>query len=141
MNYELERAGFGIRAIAAVLDTVIVTLPIGIIIYLITNDISLIWPQGLAWNIPYFLYLVILPVCWRGYVIGRKLVKIRVVKRDGTHLTLPDMFMREVVGKFLLGYMTLGLTTVISGIMVLLGNNKRAIHDLLAGTFVENEYY
>lgn len=140
MNNQLPKAGFGIRAIAGILDTLIIILPVGVIIHMLTGKISLNWTQGLAWNIPYLLYLVIFPVYWQGYIVGKKLVNVKVVKIDDTHLTLGDMFIRDVVGKFLLGLITLGLTTIISGIMVFLGNNKRAIHDILAKTYVENEY-
>ena len=106
----------------------------------ITGEISIDWTQGLAFNLTYLFYLTFLPVYWNGYVIGKKIMNIRIVKLDGTDLSLSDMVMREVIGKVLLGYATFGITTVISGMMVLLRHDKRAIHDLLAGTFVENEF-
>lgn len=140
MCSELERAGFGIRILAAIVDSIIIVLPIGMMIYLITGEISIDWTQGLAFNLPYLFYLTFLPVYWNGYVIGKKIMNIRIVKLDGTDLSLSDMVMREVIGKVLLGYATFGITTVISGLMVLLRHDKRAIHDFLAGTFVENEF-
>lgn len=140
MRSELERAGFGIRALAGIVDSIIIVLPIGIMIYLITGEVSINWTQGLAFNLPYLFYLTLLPVYWNGYVIGKKIVNIRVVKLDGTDLNLSDMFIREMIGKVLLSYATFGMTTVISGLMVLLRHDKRAIHDFFAGTFVENEF-
>lgn len=140
MRSELERAGFGIRILAGIVDSIIIILPIGMMIYLITGEISIDWTQGLAFNLPYLFYLTFLPVYWNGYIIGKKIMNIRIVKLDGTDLSLSDMVMREVIGRVLLGYATFGVTTVISGLMVLLRHDKRAIHDLLAGTFVENEF-
>ncbi|MFL2096710.1 RDD family protein [Marinilactibacillus psychrotolerans] len=137
---ELERAGFGIRVLAGIVDSIIIVLPIGMMIYLSTGEILINWTQGLAFNLTYLFYLTFLPVYWNGYVIGKKIMNIRIVKLDGTDLSLSDMVMREVIGKVLLGYATFGITTVISGLMVLLRHDKRAIHDLLAGTFVENEF-
>lgn len=140
MRSELERAGFGIRILAGIVDSIIIILPIGMMIYLITGEISIDWTQGLAFNLPYLFYLTFLPVYWNGYIIGKKIMNIRIVKLDGTDLSLSDMVMREVIGRVLLGYATFGVTTVISGLMVLLRHDKRAIHDFLAGTFVENEF-
>lgn len=140
MRSELERAGFGIRILAGIVDSIIIVLPIGMMVYLITGEISINWTQGLAFNLPYLFYLTLLPVYWNGYVIGKKIMNIRIVKLDGTDLSLSDMVMREVISKVLLGYVTFGVTTVISGLMVLLRHDKRAIHDFLAGTFVENEF-
>lgn len=140
MGFQLERAGFGIRALAGIVDSIIIVLPIGMMIYLITGEISINWTQGLAFNLPYLFYLTFLPVYWNGFVIGKKIMNIRIVKLDGTDLSLPDMFIREIIGKVLLSYATFGVTTLISGLMVLLRHDKRAIHDFLAGTFVENEF-
>lgn len=138
MRFELERAGFGIRAVAGILDWIILILPIGAVIYLITGEISLTWTQGSAWNTLYYIYLMITPVYWNGYIIGKKIVNIKIAKIDGSDLTLSDMFIREFIGIFALGYITLGLTIIISGLMVLLRKDKRALHDHLSGTFVKN---
>jgi uncharacterized RDD family membrane protein YckC len=45
-------------------------------------------------------------------------------------------FLREWVGKFLLPFITFGITTIISIFMVIFRKDKRAIHDFLAGTYV-----
>lgn len=66
-------------------------------------------------------------------------MNIKIEKVNGTKLTLLDMFIREVIGIFLLGVVTFGLSTVIGGLMVLFRRDKRGIHDLLSGTFVKTE--
>lgn len=40
----------------------------------------------------------------------------------------------------MLGFITLGLTRIINGLMVLLRKDKRAIHDFLSGTFAKNSF-
>lgn len=139
MRFAFERAGFVIRAIASLVDWIVVIVPIGIMIYLFTGEASFNWTQGLVWNIVYYFYLVITPVFWKGYVIGKKIMNIKIEKVNGTKLTLLDMFIREVIGIFLLGVVTFGLSTVIGGLMVLFRQDKRGIHDLLSGTFVKAE--
>lgn len=44
------------------------------------------------------------------------------------------MFLREVIGKFLLSYITFGVATIVS--MVIFRKDKRAIHDFIGGTYV-----
>lgn len=139
MKFSFERAGFGIRAIAGIVDWGIVIIPIGILIYMFTGEANLSWTQGLVFTVPYSIYKTVTPVYWSGQLIGKKIVGIKVTKIDGSKLTLYDMFIREIIGIVVLGFLTFGLSTIVSGFMVLLREDKRAIHDLLASTFVKRE--
>ncbi|MYL31475.1 RDD family protein [Halobacillus halophilus] len=139
MGFSLDRAGFGMRLLAGVLDTLIIVIPIGVVVSLYTGTPSLNWTQGFTWNSLYLLYSIILPVIWGGFNIGKRLVNIRIKKTNGKELNLADMFFREFIGKFLIGYVTLGLSTVVSVFMIVFRKDKRAIHDFAAGTFVSNE--
>ncbi|MYL20986.1 RDD family protein [Halobacillus litoralis] len=139
MGFSLDRAGFGMRLLAGVLDTLIIVIPIGVVVSLYTGTPSLNWTQGVTWNSLYLLYSIILPVIWGGFNIGKRLVNIRIKKTNGKELNLADMFFREFIGKFLIGYVTLGLSTVVSVFMIVFRKDKRAIHDFAAGTFVSNE--
>lgn len=139
MRYEFEFAGLGIRIAAGLVDFFILTFPATFLIFLLTGEMTLDWTQGLTWNIVYALYLTILPVIWRGYIVGKRIFKIKVKSMDGKQITLLQMFIRECIGKIMLGYLTFGITSIVSALMVYLRKDKRAIHDLLAGTFVSNE--
>ena len=136
---ELDRAGLLLRVLGGVLDSVIVITPIALIILFVTGDFSLQWTQGLIFTIPYLLYLTIVPTVWKGYVIGKRTVNIRIEKLNGKRLKISDTVVREIIGKFVLGYATFGLTIIASALMVLLRKDKRAIHDFLAGTYVTSE--
>lgn len=139
MKFSFERAGFGIRSVAGIVDWGIVVIPIGILIYMFTGETNFSWTQGLVFTVPYSMYKTVTPVYWNGQLIGKKIVAIKVTKIDGSKLTLYDMFIREIIGIVGLGFLTLGLSTIVSGFMVLLREDKRAIHDLLASTFVERK--
>lgn len=140
MVFESDRSSFGIRVMAFIIDGTLMTLPIALFIFLVNGRFSLDFTQGMIWNLLYVVYSTITPVYWDGYVIGKKIMNIKIVKANGSALTLSDMFLREVVGVFILGYLTAGMSTLISGLMVLFRKDRRAIHDMLAGTFVENTY-
>lgn len=49
------------------------------------------------------------------------------------------MIMREVVGKYIIVLATFGISVLVSGLMVILREDKRAIHDFISGTYVNKE--
>lgn len=134
----MERARFWSRFFALLLDGAIITLPINIIWSLYqgewTNNIT----RGWTWDIIYALYLTIVPVIWSGYVIGKRILNIKIRKVGDQPVGLLQMFVREVVGKFLIGYLTFGISVVVSVFMVIFRKDKCAIHDLIANTYVKN---
>lgn len=71
-------AGFWIRLGAVVLDYLITSVPLAIIFMLATgkdpNESTMI-------SIILTLYAILLPVYWNGYVIGKKICGIRIVKK------------------------------------------------------------
>ncbi|WP_269433529.1 RDD family protein [Bacillus sp. FJAT-29937] len=64
---------------------------------------------------------------------------MKVKRTDEDKLTLKNMFLREVVGKFIVVYFTVGLSSIVSVFMVICRKDKRAVHDLIAGTYVSYE--
>jgi uncharacterized RDD family membrane protein YckC len=136
LNDDFQPAGFGIRLLADFLDFFILVIPISLLMKSVTGEFSYEWTQGLFWNVIYTIYLTITPVVWGGYIIGKRICKIKVTRIDNKKLNLYHMFLREWVGKFLLPFITFGITTIISIFMVIFRKDKRAIHDFLAGTYV-----
>lgn len=49
------------------------------------------------------------------------------------------MIMREVIGKHILVLASFGISVLISGLMVILREDKRGIHDFIGGTYVSKE--
>ncbi|SFP67971.1 RDD family protein [Salibacterium halotolerans] len=128
-----ERAGFGLRLGASILDSLIIGAVFSMMTWLIYGEF-----YREAWNITdlfSLLYLVLVPVFWHGYVIGKRLVGIRIVKDSGEDVTLITMVMREIVA-WLIYVFTIGIGLIVSAFMVGLREDRKAIHDFIAGTYV-----
>ncbi|MBY8913479.1 RDD family protein [Bacillus sp. YC2] len=125
-------AGFWIRLGAVLLDFLIISVPLSIIFMLITgkdpNDSTLI-------SVILTVYSIVLPVYWNGYAIGKKICGIRIVKKDGTQAGFLTMILRVIVGGLIYG-VTFGLAAIVSAFMVGIREDKRSIHDFVAGTYV-----
>ncbi|WP_316569390.1 RDD family protein [Neobacillus sp. YIM B06451] len=138
MNY--SPAGFGLRFFADIIDFLLVALPLGLLIALLSGAA---WDSsGTSWtsNLIYLLYLTVLPLVWNGYVVGKRMMKIRIMRVDDQPLTLKNMILREIVGKFLLSSVTFGISSLVSLFMVIFREDKRAVHDFIGGTYVGYEY-
>lgn len=87
-------AGFWIRLGAALLDYIIVSVPLLLIYWLITgkdpNDSMFI-------SLVVLLYSILLPMFWRGYLIGKRICGIRIVKKDGSQVSLLTIDRKSVV--------------------------------------------
>ncbi|KGP91798.1 membrane protein [Pontibacillus chungwhensis BH030062] len=133
----MERpAGFGVRLLANLIDGIIVGVILSFITFLFYGDF-----YKEDYNITDLLstlYLIIVPVVWKGYVIGKRLMNIRIVKKNGENVTILTMILRVIVAGLLYG-LTIGIAFIVSAIMVAVREDKRAIHDFIAGTYVINE--
>jgi uncharacterized RDD family membrane protein YckC len=127
-----QPAGFGVRFVANIVDWLIINLPLIIIAGLITGDFS---QDNTFVSTVIFLYVLITPVLWKGYVVGKRIAGIRIVKKDGSNVHIGNMLMRTIVSGIVYG-LTLGIGLIVSAFMVGLREDKRAIHDFIAGTYV-----
>lgn len=124
-------AGFWERFFAGILDALIVGLPIAILAYYITgkfDDDVISVPVNLV-------YSLVLPAVWNGYTIGKRMMQIRIAKVNGDKLGFGTMFMRTIVSGLVYA-LTLGIGIIVSAFMVAMREDKRAIHDFIAGTYV-----
>ncbi len=104
-------------------------------------------------------YFVILPYFWEGYTIGKKILKIKVVRKDEDSLTINDLLLRAFLNYGLL-YMLVSLacvyvlkdeaylivTTILSvfqilvlilnGFMIIYRRDKRSLSDIFSKTKV-----
>ncbi len=58
---------------------------------------------------------------------------------DYQDVTFLNMFMKEVVGYYIIGTITFGLLIVVSVFMIMFREDKRPIHDFIGGTYVSYE--
>jgi uncharacterized RDD family membrane protein YckC len=127
----IQPAGFWIRVLASILDTVIVMVPLTLISYLITGG----WEGDIFTSILSLLYYLILPLIWFGYTVGKRMVGIRIAKVNGEKVGFGTMLMRVIVASLVYG-ITLGIGVIVSAFMIGLRNDKRSFHDFIAGTYV-----
>lgn len=138
----MTRAGFGPRAAAYIIDRGIlltglclVRLPFGVA--------SFFGAYGLTAKNFLFDHSFVDVLCWllasayfvlltyfTGSTLGKKVMRLRVEKEDGSPLGLVDAIYRETVGRFLSGILCLGY------LMALADRKKRAFHDYLCDTRV-----
>ncbi|MGM9923621.1 MAG: RDD family protein [Bacillus sp. (in: firmicutes)] len=131
----LDSVGFWKRFAAGILDSFAVGIPLMIILMIINVDEM---QEEMIMSIVQLLYLLILPVVWHGYTVGKKLMDIRIVRVDGKKVGIGTMLLRNVVAS-LVYVMTLGIGYIVSAFMVGLRKDHRAIHDFIAGTYVTSK--
>lgn len=119
------------RLFAGVLDGIIVSAPLAIIFGVITGD----WENEDFSTLFNFLYMVIVPILWYGYTVGKRIMGIRIVRMDGKKLGIGTMLLRYLVAALVYA-ITLGIGFIVSAFMVGIRKDHRSIHDFIAGTYV-----
>lgn len=133
-------AGFGLRLLASIIDFFIISSIVGITFYAIYGNYSIEWTYGFIFKLFYTLYLTVIPILWGGYIIGKRICKIKIKRYiDNENVTIFNMVMREVVGNYLVVLATFGISALVSGLMIIFRKDKRGIHDFIGGTYVKRE--
>lgn len=131
-----QAAGFWIRLGASLLDGLIVGIPLGIMALILTGggDTSNLFTNTIS-----FLYTLLLPIFWNGQTIGKRICGIRI-RRVDDHLgpSLGTMILRDVVTGVVYG-LTFGIGFLVSVCMVIFREDKRSLHDFIAGTEVVHD--
>lgn len=154
---EVQYAGFWIRFLASLLDTIFLALPVGIIVYLLSDgnwfdfsqyqqNIQMAMsgnthaldkqPQtSFTWELFFEVSVLLVTMLfwkrWRGATPGKKFVHIKIVDAK----TLQDIDNKQAITRSL-GYIVSTFAFLIGFIMVAMRKDKRGLHDLLAGTVV-----
>lgn len=136
---DLPKAGFWIRGVASMIDSLllgIVQLIFAAVLGLTTGDLD---PQsgaaiGLLTSIASIVVGIAYAVFFTGYcgqTPGKMLLRIKVIRTSGAEIGYGRAFLREIPGKF--------LSSIILGIgylMVAFDDRKQGLHDRIADTFV-----
>lgn len=155
---EVRYAGFWIRFVASFLDTIFLALPVAILIYLLSDgnwfDIieyqkNLTYamsgnaskalatqPQtSLQWELLFEISVLVVTMIfwrrWRGATPGKKFVHVKIVDAK----TFDDIDNKQAITRSF-GYIVSTMALLIGFIMVAFREDKRGLHDLLAGTVV-----
>lgn len=124
-------AGFWIRFGALIIDSIIF---IPVLFFFKLLGLSTNAASNLS-DLIQFLYNLILPVKWYGYTVGKKAVSIQIIRIDGEPIGFGTTAKRYLLGS-LVYVITLGIGCLVSVFMVAFRQDKRSIHDLIAGTQV-----
>ncbi|PKR85038.1 RDD family protein [Heyndrickxia camelliae] len=123
-------AGFWRRFGALILDGIVFMI-IGFLFIGIDNKDTRDSINGVV----QLIYQTALPIIWFGYTLGKRALGIRIVKKDGGTPTIGTMLLRNIVGGIVYG-ITFGIALIVSIFMVAIREDKRSIHDFIAGTYV-----
>ncbi|WP_058302153.1 RDD family protein [Gorillibacterium timonense] len=127
------KAGFWIRLGAMLLDAIIIGIPLSILSSVMTGGYS---SDEYLTDLLSFLYSLLVPIMWDGYTIGKRICGIKIRKVfDHSSPGFGTMLLRNVIGGIIYG-LTFGIAVIISAFMVGLREDKRSIHDFIAGTEV-----
>lgn len=155
---EINYAGFWVRFTASFLDTLFLALPVAVVIYFLSNgqwfDFS-IYQQNMiyamsgnakaalshqphtsfTWELAFELSVLVVTIIfwrrWRGATPGKKIVKIKIVDAK----TMGDITNQQAITRSL-GYIISTIPFLLGFLIVAFRKDKRAFHDLLAGTAV-----
>jgi uncharacterized RDD family membrane protein YckC len=122
-----EKAGFWIRVGAYLIDLVIFVL-ISIVVLIFTQDQLLLNVILQLIGLAYFLYFW--SAAGGGQTIGMRVLNLRVIKTDGSGLTIPGALLRYV------GWIIASIPLAIGLIWVAFDKDKQGWHDKIASTYV-----
>ncbi len=141
-------AGIGSRFMAALVDTIIIVILQIIVLFALLLLANLIPAQfedaAFGWVIAIFGllafaffwgYYILFEMIWNGQSIGKRWVGLRVIKTDGTPITLAESIIRNLVRlvDFLPAYYGVGVVTMF------INEQSRRLGDLAAGTLVVHD--
>ncbi len=154
---EHRHAGFWIRFVASFLDTLFLAFPVAVVIYFLSDGNWFDFTQyqhnihmalsgnaqalqnqpqtSLKWELLFEFSVLLVTLLfwkqWRGATPGKRLVHIKIVDAK----TYKDIDNKQAITRSF-GYVISTFALLIGFLMVAFREDKRGLHDLLAGTTV-----
>lgn len=139
----IPKAGFWIRTVAAIVDSVLVTIievALGLVLGMAMARLGggldatgqsmlavVIWLFGTVLTVAYYVFFT----GYCGQTPGKMALRIKVIRTNGMEIGYGKAALREVLGKFFSGVL-LG----IGYLMVAFDLQKQGLHDKIADTYV-----
>lgn len=129
------------RVGALVIDGLIVGIPLGIIgaalgLFGDVTGIIIYYAIAIVATIAYYAITMSREGERNGQTIGKQILEIRVVHESGTPMTPGRAILRDVVGKYLLGFVTCYIYSLLDYLWPLWDARKQALHDKIGSSFV-----
>ena len=105
-----------------------------------TKFIIDIFRHGVIFTIIILIYYIVMPLFFNGQTIGKKVFKLKILKENEEHLDYKTMFYREAIGRIFINYASLGVTAIVSLIIMILREDKKDLADIIAKTKVIDLY-
>ena len=95
---------------------------------------------GIMYTIILLIYYIVIPIFLNGQTIGKKIFKLKIIDTEEKELTFRSMFYREGIGRIFLNFASLGITIIVSTIIMILREDNKSLSDILAKTKVIDLY-
>lgn len=105
-----------------------------------TKFIIDVFRWGLLLCMMFLIYYTVIPVILKGQTIGKKVFKLKIVKENDENVDPITMFYRDGVGSIFVHFASLGITAIVSIIIMSLREDKKSLGDILAKTKVIDLY-
>ncbi len=140
VNLTFTAGGVGERILACVLDFVIKFAYVTVIQYILESlNLRKIFSFDDHWSeiaiyiiiyLPVLVYTLVLESLWEGQTIGKKIMKLKVIKIDGYQASFGEYFMRWI-------FRLVDIFIPIVGLIVLVSSKKsQRLGDIASGTAV-----
>lgn len=129
---EVKYAGFWIRYVANVIDSLVLAIPqmiVGVIMGVGGVSSKSSFPMAISMLVTW-IYFIFMTEKYQA-TLGKRAVGIRVVSDNSEKLTLGQIILRETIGK-LVSMVILGIGYIMAGFTA----RKQALHDKIASTVV-----
>lgn len=148
VTFDYDISGIGSRFLAALVDTTIILL-LQIIIFgaffllfsagqALRKDNILTWALAVTGLVSFMMlwgYYVFFEFLWNGQSPGKRLVGLRVIRLDGTPISVSESIIRNLVRLIDFMPMAYGIGVV----TMFINNQSRRVGDLVAGTIVVHD--
>jgi uncharacterized RDD family membrane protein YckC len=126
-------ASIGDRIIAYLIDRLaVITYCIAVAVALVSMDVEIWWLYLIFIGVPFLFYNLLCEILMNGQTLGKRALKIRVIRIDGTEASVGDFILRWLFG-FIDYYIFSG---AIALLVIAIGGKGQRLGDLVAGTTV-----
>lgn len=142
VNIQIRLASLGERLLAAIIDLIIIIAFIYVLniiiaaLHLITYDMNQ-WSKMAIYGLlflPALIYTLVSEIFFNGQTLGKKVMKIKVIKIDGYAASFGDYFARWIFR--IVDIWLMGLTPIVGIISIIVSKNNQRMGDMASGTAV-----